>query len=284
VNALIDPHPDDMVSPADMVFMALAGNAPPGQRIAVAARTAQTFPAQPVQPPSDAVGSLSGRVFHDADGDGKFAEGDEGIAGAQVLLVGKTARGQPVRGATKTRPDGQFLFDGLPAGTYTVFREGVSPLGRARVGMINGVAVGEAVEHAIGRVVMPPGGTAEGYSFAEVRPATVSGVVLLEDEDEDGPIETPAEGVTVLLTGVDGRGRVVQQSTKADARGGYRFAGLYPGHYDIYAAPSKGQSNTRARPGDRGGRASGAGKITALALPSGAHATGYNFTLRRLRG
>jgi hypothetical protein len=261
-----------------MVFMALAGSAPSAPRAAPRLPP----PPQAQARAADAVGSLSGRVFHDANGDGRFADGDQGIAGVRVLLVGKTIRGQPVQGTTTSRADGQFVFEGLPPGTYTVYREGGPALGRACPGTINGVPAGEVAENAIGRIGLPPGGLAECYWFAEVRPAAVSGVVLLEDEDEDGPAETPAEGVTVMLTGVDGRGRVVQESTRTDIRGAYRFTGLYPGHYDIYAYPPKGQISARARSGDRGGRPGGPGKITSLALTSGAHATGYNFALCRL--
>jgi len=251
---------DELISPTDLVFMIMAGNAPPDPRVFMQ-------PARQGQGPS----SLSGRVFVDGDGDGRFSDGDAGLAGVEVVLTGRTATGQPVRAATRTRGDGQFLFDGLPPGSYAVS----GPPGLTRAGTVNGQPVGEACDGGVARIALPPGAVAESYSFAEIRPAALSGLVLLDD---DGA-EEPFAGVTVLLSGVDGRGRVVQLAAEADARGCYRFVGLHPGAYDVFAAAGKGYATVSSRPGDRGGRRDGPGKLAGVVLASGAHASGYNFTL-----
>ncbi len=260
----MDPTADDIVSPADMVFMVMGGRMP---ALALRGLAPQTGPVA-------ATASLAGRVFLDADGDGCYAEGDVAVAGVEVLITGRTADGRPVRGATKTRADGRYLFENLPPGSYVVG----GPTGRPCVGTVDGRPAGQAGEGCVAHIVLPAGAVAEEYSFAEVRPASVSGLVLLEDDDDDGPGEEPFAGVHVILSGIDGLGRVVQQSATTDARGAYRIAGLHPGCYDLFAVPRKGYAATAARPGDKGGRPGGPGKVAGVALASGTHGSGYNFT------
>ncbi|MBY0230366.1 MAG: hypothetical protein K2W96_13870 [Gemmataceae bacterium] len=253
---------DDLVSPADLLFIAMGGYSVAGHRVSLQA---------PIQ-----VGpcSVSGGVFHDRDGDGRWSEGDEGVPGIEVVLLGRTVRGQEVREAARTDPLGEYRFDNLHPGSYSV-----SCPGRWGVaGTVNGVPMGEGREGSVARVSLPPGGLAEAHSFAEARPASVSGLVLLEDEDADGPAREPLADALVLLSGVDGRGRPVQLSTRTDARGAYRFAGLHPGCYDLHPAPPRGCEVHEASAGDTGGRAVG-GKAV-LSLRSGMIASGCCFALR----
>jgi len=67
------------------------------------------------------LGSISGTVFNDANGDEKLDNGESGISGWEVYIDldnnGKFASGDP---ETTTDADGDFSFDGLLAGTYIV--------------------------------------------------------------------------------------------------------------------------------------------------------------------
>jgi uncharacterized delta-60 repeat protein len=68
-----------------------------------------------------ALGSISGTVFNDANGDGKLDDGETGISGWEVYLDldnnGKFVSGDP---QTATDADGDFAFNDLLPGTYIV--------------------------------------------------------------------------------------------------------------------------------------------------------------------
>jgi hypothetical protein len=63
-----------------------------------------------------AVGSIGGRVYHDADGDGRYDPGETGMRDARVELFGDEVS----RGGRTTAADGTYTFDDLPAGDYDV--------------------------------------------------------------------------------------------------------------------------------------------------------------------
>jgi hypothetical protein len=234
-------------------------------------------------PTAEAASTLSGYVFHDRDNDGALGEGDAGIIGVEVTIEGTTQKGAPLRRSAVTGEDGAFTFTDLPSGTYSLSRRhtGAYVAGRSMPGTVNGTAVGQPAEEGIRGIVLASGALGLNYRFAEVRSCGLTGVVCAEDElDEDGPQETPLEGVTLILSGTDDAGRAAQLTAKTDGRGQYRFRDLFPGKYDLYAAPMKGWAAKEARPGDKGGRASGPGKLSAVALRSGDTGTRYNFKVR----
>ena len=97
--------------------------------------------------------SLSGRVFADANNDGKIQPGEPGLAGVIVALAGVDALGNTVNSATRTGTDGSYSFAGLAPGTYSVAETHPTGLidgkvnvgslgGTARVGQISGIVVG----------------------------------------------------------------------------------------------------------------------------------------------
>jgi uncharacterized repeat protein (TIGR01451 family) len=87
---------------------------------------------------------------------------------------------------------------------------------------------------ASGTVSVPPGATGS-FIVGNVRPATISGLVWVDTNRNgvrDGG-EVVNAGVTVTLTGTDGRGRAVALETITTASGTYAFTGLQPGTYRV---------------------------------------------------
>ena len=82
----------------------------------------------------------------------------------------------------------------------------------------------------ISGIVVDPGDTGTGYTFGELPPASLSGSVF-EDLNNDG-IRDAAEpgiaGVDVTLTGTDDLGNAVSITVQTDANGEYVFDGLRP--------------------------------------------------------
>mgnify|MGYP000517614766 CR=1 FL=1 len=60
-------------------------------------------------------GSLSGRVYLDANDNGSYDGGDSGLAGVQLTLAGTSQAGTAVSLSATTAADGTFSFTGVPA-------------------------------------------------------------------------------------------------------------------------------------------------------------------------
>lgn len=64
--------------------------------------------------------SIAGTVYVDANSNGTFDDGEEGIAGVQITLSGTDALGNAVNRTAITDADGEYIFSSLPEGTYAV--------------------------------------------------------------------------------------------------------------------------------------------------------------------
>lgn len=70
---------------------------------------------------ADGGGSISGRIIHDIDGDGDRADIDEpGLSNWRVELREQTEGGESAPVETRTDRNGEFSFDGLEPGDYSV--------------------------------------------------------------------------------------------------------------------------------------------------------------------
>lgn len=67
-----------------------------------------------------APGSIGDHVWNDADKDGIQDDGESGVAGVTVVLTGTDIAGRPVSLTVETDSSGNYRFDGLVPGTYTV--------------------------------------------------------------------------------------------------------------------------------------------------------------------
>lgn len=219
--------------------------------------------------------SLSGAVWLDANNNGVRDPGEDGIAGVSVSLPAGTldALGNVVAAAV-TDANGDYRFDDLVAGTYTVTQQAQQPVvagvatvnGTTLAGNIGGTPSGTAtpiatVPSAVSNIVLPAGGASVRNDFGETLAVSLSGRVFFDannDGAQSGAAETGIDGVTITLSGTDDTGASVSLSTTTDANGDFRFDGLRPGTYTL-TEPTQpaGTSNGQTLAGTVGGTPSG---------------------------
>ncbi len=247
---------------------------------------------------------VSGRVYHDLNGNGAPDGGEPGIA-TTVTLTGTDDFGQAVNLSVTSDPaTGAFGFD-VPPGTYTLTE--TQPAGYlggiTRAGTVSGAgsAAGSVPTSGAGVTAGPNGSNADtiqslvlgsaGQSvnnlFGEVQAASIAGRVY-QDADYDGAAsagDPGIAGVPVALTGTDLFGNAVSASaSSAAATGAYGFDGLYPGSYAVAETTQPaGYADGSDSAGSAGGSTAVDDRITGIALASGTAATGYDFGELRTR-
>lgn len=182
------------------------------------------------------LGQLAGMVYLVAPGetcDGYDPGLDSPLPDVRVVLNDELGN---FIAETRTDSEGRYFFEDLPKGNYTVLQFTPDGLidGGAEVGRIRGVQVGEAIDGGrIERIVLPAGGVGTRYDFCELAPATITGSVYHDADDNgrrDGG-EAGIEGAEIDL--VDASSNAVVATTQTDASGRYRFEGVLPGTYVI---------------------------------------------------
>jgi serine-aspartate repeat-containing protein C/D/E len=221
---------------------------------------------------------LTGRVYHDRSGDGRYQSGEEGIG--NVLIVLRDSRGQVVS-QQRTDAQGTYRFVDIDPGTYTIeqpqqpsgFLDGLDA-----PGTINGQLIGRAINPGdrIEAVTLGLGSRGVEYNFGEIMPGSVSGRVWVDVDgdcvrDED---EQPLGGVTIEL--LDDAGRVIRTGT-TDAQGAYRFEGIVPGRYGVRQIQPAGFFDGGTMPGTGGGTVTEPNTIQGIVLLSGFHAERNDF-------
>ena len=63
---------------------------------------------------------FAGAVYMDRNGNAHRDAGEQGVAGVTIVLEGSDTNGSSVRRESKTTLDGEYRFDGLAPGTYTI--------------------------------------------------------------------------------------------------------------------------------------------------------------------
>ena len=171
--------------------------------------------------------SISGYAYADNDNDGVKDPGEPGIGGVQITLL--DSAGIPTSTTATTDAQGYYHVDGLWPGVYGV--------GEAQpAGYLDGLdAAGTAggTAHNPGDSItganLTAGTNAQNYNFGELLPASISGYVYADDNNNGvkDPAETAIGGVQITL--LDSAGNPTGTTATTDAKGYYQFDGLRPG-------------------------------------------------------
>ena len=224
--------------------------------------------------------SIRGRVWQEQQPNQQFDEGDSPLADVVIELTDDSGA---LVGTTTTDASGNYRFESLPPGIYSI-RE-LQPTGFFHGGQLIGNAGGRLIaDDFVGGISLTGGTAAQGYDFPEVPPATISGFVFQDGDalildGEPDPRELRAYrdgrlteddallgGVTVELRNVLGQpfdssralaGTYPPGPIRAvtDAAGFYEFRGLRPGTYHIYQLQPEAYVDGLDTPGSSGGLA-----------------------------
>jgi uncharacterized surface anchored protein len=177
----------------------------------------------------ETLGSLGGKVYIDANNNGKIDTTEQGIANVTITLTGTDIFGNAVNQTATTGADGTYNFTNLFSGTYVVTETQPNAFtdGKDTLGTVNGILRGKLGNDTVTNIVLPEGRTAINYNFGEkLTTATgktfITGTVFF-DKNNNGrqdADETGIEGVTITLK--DPNSTVVG-TTKTDSRGFYGF-------------------------------------------------------------
>lgn len=177
--------------------------------------------------------SLSGRVHLGSPSGNCFDPNynHPPLAGVRLQLL--DTQGQ-VLAETTTDAQGRYRFENLRPGLYSIRQFTPAGLidGGERIGTIGGQPMGTVSDDLLTRIALASAQQGVDYDFCEYQPASLSGHVY-HDFNDDGQRASDEEPLAdVTLTLFDDHGNVVA-STTTDAQGAYQFTGLRAGHYRV---------------------------------------------------
>ena len=216
--------------------------------------------------------SIKGTVYHDRNNNGRQDPGEEGIEGVVIELF--DSDGNLVR-TTTTDENGDYCFDDIPGGEYTILETQPEDFidGQESVGSLGGTTSPDGFT-----VVVNGGDEGVNYDFGELQPASISGFVH-GDNNEDGIFDTAAgeEGLAnVTLDLLDANGAVIA-TTVTDENGFYEFTGLEPGTYSVRETQPDGFFSVGETPGADGNGEALGDLIANIVVGSGDNLTDFNF-------
>jgi len=208
--------------------------------VAIGHATTPPTPGGPTPPPqipdvpsnpvtvTDQDATIGNFVWDDLNGNGIQDPGEPGIAGVSVTLVRPNADGTSQTYQTTTDASGHYTLSAPPSGAtgYTVTFQ--IPTGMVATAPNQGTPGNDSVIDATGTAtgVTGVGGQANNDIDAGFyTPSNISGVAWT-DSNHDGIMddgEPLAPGVTLTISGTDGTGTPVSQTTTTDATGAYQF-------------------------------------------------------------
>jgi protocatechuate 3,4-dioxygenase beta subunit len=191
--------------------------------------------------------TIEGNVFHDENTDCVHDGSEDGIAGVQIDLqrLNESTGAYETVAQTVTDADGHYEFGedlDLRPGVFRLVQ--TQPEDYLDVGTTAGSEGGSVSQNVIGEIDIPLGGTAAtNYNFCEVRPASISGNVW-HDENNDGNFDDNEDGIANVLirvTRVGAKSGVTSDAfadtdpvfVRTDANGHYSVEQLPPGIYEV---------------------------------------------------
>ncbi|MCA9167489.1 MAG: carboxypeptidase regulatory-like domain-containing protein, partial [Planctomycetales bacterium] len=230
--------------------------------------------------------SLSGYVYADTDDDGIRDTNELGIEDVEVILYG--SNGNEIA-RTLTDAVGAYRFDNLVSDNYRIVERwrtgnGDPALewldGKDAAGTVSGQVRGEATNPGdeIHSIHVGWGEDGIEYNFGEINPASISGIVHTDlDQDcvfepENG--EIPLAGVTVELLNANGD---IVQSMVTDGSGRFEFRALLPGSYTLREIQPADYFDGGQLAGTAGGSVETANEIRDIQLSAGVVAEDYRF-------
>ena len=225
--------------------------------------------------------SVSGKVWADPQGDCVYGPQDIPLGGVQIDLL--DAQGHVVT-TTTTNAQGQYKFDNLEPGTYSVFEH--QPAGYFEgmdfVGTVGGTSDGvHSGTDLLSQIVLGSGAVGINYDFCEELPASISGKVWNDTNGDcvyQPQTDIPLSGVQIDLRNSDGQ---VIATTTTDTSGQYKFDGLAPGKYSVFehqpAGYLEGMDMVGTVAGVTDGTHGGTDLLSQIVLGSGAAGINYDF-------
>ncbi|MGD1278196.1 MAG: SdrD B-like domain-containing protein, partial [Tepidisphaeraceae bacterium] len=218
--------------------------------------------------------SLSGIKYIDSNGN-DADNSEPGLAGVTITLSGTNGMGNSVLQTTTTAANGSYSFTGLAPGVYTLTE--TPPAGYVTEGANVGTLGGTSGNAVVSGITLTSGQSGSGYNFAEYQTTSLSGIKYIDSNGNDVDNSEPGlAGVTITLSGTNGMGNSVLQTTTTAANGSYSFTGLAPGVYTLTETPPAGYVTEGANVGTLGGT-SGNAVVSGITLTSGQSGSGYNF-------
>jgi uncharacterized repeat protein (TIGR01451 family) len=220
------------------------------------------------------LGELTGCVHEDLDGDG---DGDQPIAGVTLTLQDELGAAVAT---TVTDAFGLYRFANVPPGSYLLVQTQPAGFHTTQDADVTADAPASPADPAnsdpldnLIPVTLAAGETDDGNDFVEFRPATLSGFVLA-DTNNDLTGDVPLAGVTLTLQDSDGNAIT---STTTDAAGYYAFTGLPPGSYRVAQTQPPGYTSVADTDG---GDLDQIGDVTLVTLAPGGTSADHTFVER----
>jgi hypothetical protein len=221
---------------------------------------------------------IAGFVYEDNNNDGVFDTTENGISGVTITLSGTDDLGNSVLLTTTTTVTGFYAFDDLRPGTYAVIETQPTGYfdGRDTAGTLGGDTT---VNDRIASITLPSGVASLNNNFGELRPASLSGRVYRDDNNDGIPDagEPGIGGVTITLTGTDDLGNSVLLTTTTSITGFYTFDNLRPGTYTVSETQPAAYNDGTDRSGTAGGVLSNDQVSTIIVPGAGIDAVNYDF-------
>ncbi|MBH0116753.1 DUF11 domain-containing protein [Salinibacterium sp. NG253] len=201
--------------------------------------------------------SISDTVWLDLNNDGVQDSGEPGLPNVDVTLVwfgpdGAAGGGDDVTFVETTDANGEYLFDGLPEGNYTVTVDtatlpaGLLPTFDADAGTNQptpGTPASGVDADSTTAVALPAGTDLENIDFGYAATGSIGDTVWLDQNGDgvvdDGEAGIPEVDVTLTWAGLDGilgNADDVVSTTTTDADGNYLFEDLPEGLFTVELA------------------------------------------------